>query len=85
MGTKRKEKRESIYYTTKKLIPLCANCHSLEHRTGDHLLLLCDKWHRKLPGNQKYKNPNDAFSNNCLETYGVQKNYYLKWYLTDSN
>jgi hypothetical protein len=79
-----KKKRNSIYYTTKKLIPLCANCHSLEHRTGEHLVKLCGKWHSKLPGNQKYKNPNDLFSKQCLENYRVQKNYYLKWYLTNS-
>lgn len=80
-----KKKRKRNYYTTRKLIPLCANCHSLEHRTGRHLLLLCGKWHHKLPGNQKYKNPNDIFSTHCLETYRVQKNYYLKWHLTHPN
>lgn len=32
-----KKNRKLAYYKTKKLRPLCANCHSLEHRTGDHL------------------------------------------------
>ena len=78
-----KKKRNLNYYQTKQLVPLCANCHNLEHRKGDHLLKMCGQWHQKLPGNQKYKNPGDIFSKNCLETYRVQKAYYLKWYLTD--
>ena len=61
---------------------MCANCHSLEHRTGEHLLEVCGKWHKKLPGNQKYKNPDIIFQKHCPETYRVQKNYFLKWHLS---
>nr|YP_009367654.1 putative LAGLIDADG homing endonuclease [Pseudocharacium americanum]YP_009367743.1 putative LAGLIDADG homing endonuclease [Ignatius tetrasporus]ARK14629.1 putative LAGLIDADG homing endonuclease [Pseudocharacium americanum]ARK14718.1 putative LAGLIDADG homing endonuclease [Ignatius tetrasporus] len=82
----RKHARNKIYYSTKKLQPICANCHSLEHRTGEKLQQKCGIWHKKLPGNQKYKNPNDIFTYDCVETWGialraidrVQKNYYLK-------
>lgn len=82
IGTKKK--RNKKYYTTKDLIPLCANCHSLEHRSGEHLLNMWGQWRRKLPGNQKYKIPEEIFSNKCLETYRLQKIYYLKWYLKSS-
>jgi len=36
-------------------------------------------------GNQKDKDPNTILSKNCIETYRVQKNYYLKWYLKNPN
>lgn len=80
-----KNNRTSEYYRTKDLQPMCANCHSLEHRTGEHLQKICGKWHKKIPGNQKYINPSEIFSRNCSETYRVQKNYYLKWYLKESS
>lgn len=79
-----KNKRNKVYYTTKNLIVLCANCHSLEHRSGEHLLNMCGQWRRKIPGNQKYKNPGDIFSSKCFESYRLQKVYYLKWYLKNS-
>lgn len=79
-----KKNRQPAYYQTQKFKPLCANCHSLEHRTGDHLLKKCGAWRTKLPNNQKYKNPDEIFSNNCPDTYRVQKNYYLKWFLQSS-
>ena len=69
------------YYTSPDLETMCGNCHSLEHRTGEKLQAKCGKWHVRLPGNQIYENPDDIFSNNCPETYRVQKNYYLKWIL----
>ena len=31
-----KKSRNKKYYTSKQLQPLCANCHSLKHRTGDN-------------------------------------------------
>lgn len=71
------------YYQTKQLSLLCANYHSLKHRTKHDLWKICGQWRTKLPGNQNYKNPNDMFSTNCPETYRLQKVYYLKWYLTD--
>lgn len=77
--------RETDYYKTKRLSPLCANCHSLEHRTGNHLLKMCGQWRRKLPGTQKYKNPDQIFSTCCQETYRMQKQYYIKWYLTSKD
>jgi predicted HNH restriction endonuclease len=80
-----KNKRNPVYYNTPDLKPLYANCHSLEHRTGGRLLEMCGQWHRRLPGNQKYKDPGLIFSNNCPETYRVQKTYYLKWHLTSSD
>ncbi len=79
-----KKKRNKIYFTSNELQPLCANCHSLKHRNGKRLIKLCGQWRNKLPGNQKYKNPDLIFSKNCLETYRLQKIYYLKWYLKDS-
>lgn len=77
-----KNDRNPIYYRTTGLKPICANCHSLEHRTGDRLLNMCGQWRKKLPGNQKYKNPDDIFTENCPETYSLQKVYFLKWHLT---
>lgn len=46
---------------------------------------ICGTWKKKLPGNQKYKNPNLIFSKNCNETYRLQKVYYLKWHLESQN
>lgn len=62
---------------------MCANCHSLEHRTGERLLNMCGKWHKRLPpnANREFKDPNDIFSSNCSKNYTMQKNYYLKWHL----
>nr|ALO21325.1 putative HNH homing endonuclease [Chlorogonium capillatum] len=68
------------YYRTPNLQPLCANCHSLEHRTGEKLYLKCGSWHISLPPNREYENPNDIFSKSCPKTYRVQKNYFLKWH-----
>ena len=76
--------RTSSYFSA-QVEPICANCHSLEHRTGEKLRNKCGQWSRRLPGNQKYKNPSDIFRLNYPETYRVQKNYYLKWHLTDSS
>nr|YP_009773673.1 putative HNH homing endonuclease [Uronema confervicola]QIZ74193.1 putative HNH homing endonuclease [Uronema confervicola] len=76
-----KNSRNKEYYTTTEVTPICANCHSLEHRTGEKLRNKCGIWHEKLPGNQKYKNPDDIFMLGCPETYRVQKEYYLKWHL----
>lgn len=69
------------YYRAKDLKPLCANCHSLEHRTGEHLLDICGIWHTKNAPNRKHKNPGDIFCADCADTYRVQKNYFLKWHL----
>jgi hypothetical protein len=79
-----RDARNSIYFRS-EVEPICANCHSLEHRTGEKLRDKCGQWHIKLPGNQKYQNPCDIFSLNCPETYRVQKNYFLKWHFTDSS
>lgn len=49
-----KAKRNAAYYQTQNLQPMCANCHSLEHRRGDILLKKCGQWHQNLPGNQTY-------------------------------
>jgi len=76
-----KNKRNPEYYQTPNLTELCANCHSLEHRTGEHLLRMCGKWHIKLPIARKYSNPDDIFSSNCKENYRLQKSYFLKWHL----
>nr|ALO63168.1 putative HNH homing endonuclease [Chloromonas perforata]ALO63170.1 putative HNH homing endonuclease [Chloromonas perforata] len=76
-----KNNRNAEYYRTPDLKPICANCHSLHHRSGERLLKKCGKWHIRLPGNQKYQNPDDIFSDNCSETYRVQKEYFLKWHL----
>lgn len=75
-----KTKRHASYYQEQNITPICANCHTLEHREGTHLLNDCGAWHRKLPGNRKYKNPSDIFNTNCVEKYQLQKDYYLKWY-----
>jgi hypothetical protein len=80
-----KNSRTVEYYNTQNIEPKCTNCHSLEHRTGEILQNNCGKWHIKLPGNQKHKNPDDIFFNNCTDTFRVQKNYYLKWHLTSPN
>jgi hypothetical protein len=57
----------------------------MEHRSGEEQLQKIGQWRKKLPGNQAYKDPDLIFSENCLETYRTQKNYFLKWYLTDQN
>lgn len=80
-----KDNRNLIYYRTKDLKPMCANCHSLKHRTGERLMKICGQWHIKSPENQKYKDPSLIFSANCSETYRLQKVYYLKWYLTNAD
>jgi 5-methylcytosine-specific restriction endonuclease McrA len=80
-----KKERNPIYYKTKELTELCANCHSLEHRTGDHLFEKIGVWRKKLPGNQKYKNPDEIFTANCTSNYRVQKDYFLKWHLQNNS
>jgi hypothetical protein len=77
-----KTKRNVTYYQTADITPMCSNCHSLIHRQGEKSLNKCGAWRNGLPGNQKYKNPSDIFSENCAETYRVQRNYYLKRHLT---
>jgi predicted HNH restriction endonuclease len=39
-----KNQRNSIYYRTTDLKPMCANCHSIQHRTGERLISFCGKW-----------------------------------------
>lgn len=81
-----KKKGTPEYYQTTDIQPLCANCHTLEHRTGEHLQNACGLWKRKrLPKQLKYKNPNDIFTNPCLETYRLQKKYYIRSVLTGPN
>lgn len=81
-GTQKKGTPE--YNQTKNIQPLCANCHTLEHRTGEHLRNNCGLWKRKRrPKNLKYKNPNDIFTDPCPETYRLQKKYYIHSVLTD--
>lgn len=74
-----KNQRNKSYYTDSNLQPLCANCHTLEHRSGEHLQKLCGTWLRRKPRkNLKYTNPLDIFMENCPETYRLQKSYFLK-------
>lgn len=74
-----KLQRKKSYYTHSEIIPLCANCHTLEHRSGEHLKEICGSWDRtRCPGNLKYKNPFDIFQENCPESYRLQKTYFLK-------
>lgn len=81
-----KKKRNPDYYRTTALQPLCANCHSLEHRTGEHLKQNCGVWKKKkLPLNLKLKNPECMFTNPCFETYTLQKKYYICWILSSPN
>jgi len=77
-----KGNRTSGYYRTQNIIPLCANCHSLEHRTGERLFSICGKWKNIIPLNVKYSNPHKIFSENCEENYRMQKKYYLKCILS---
>lgn len=77
--------RTSEYYTTEDIQPMCANCHSLQHRTGEKLCDACGKWYRSLPRTLKHKNPDNIFSDNCSDTYRLQKSYFLKWYLKSSS
>lgn len=80
-----KNNRNSNCNQTMKIIPLCANCHSLQHRIGEHLQMNCGLWKRKgFPPNLKYTNPNDIFVNPCLETYRLQKKYYIHWILSST-
>lgn len=69
-----KDARKVEYYRERELTEICANCHSLEHRTGEHLAgsESCGKWHRSSPLNLKYKNPADLFSPNCTENHTLQ-------------
>jgi hypothetical protein len=76
-----KKNRNPTYYKT-PVSPICANCHSIEHRTGEKLKLMCGQWHRAFPRNLKYKDPSEIFTEDCPETYRLQKEYYLKWILT---
>lgn len=78
-----KNKRNPIYYKAKGIKTMCANCHSLEHRTGERLLNMCGQGTRGHISTKslKYPNPTDIFTKNCSETYRLQKNYYLKWHL----
>ena len=79
-----KLQRKKSYYTNVNIQPMCANCHSLQHRTGEHLENCCGQWHRQSRAyKRKYENANDMFSTNCMETYQLQKQYYLKWICKD--
>jgi 5-methylcytosine-specific restriction endonuclease McrA len=76
-----KKKRKATYYKT-PVSPICANCHSIEHHTGETQLSICGQWQRSLPGNRKYKDPSEIFTEDCPETYRLQKAYFLKWVLS---
>lgn len=80
-----KNNRNPHYYRTTSIVPLCANCHTLEHRTGERLQNQCGIWKKKLHTNLKYKNPDKIFTNICPETYRLQKNYFIRWALTGPN
>lgn len=73
--------RKKPYYTDSRIEPKCANCHSLKHRSGEPLLKECGAWHKKLPPNRKYEQPDAIFCDNCPETRQLQKDYFLKWHL----
>lgn len=81
-----KNSRNAAYYKAKGIKPMCANCHSLEHRTGVHLLEMCGEGTQGRISTEKlkYPNPTDIFTKNCPETYQLQKVYYLKWHLKGS-
>lgn len=83
MTTAAKNTRE--YVTSKDLKVLCANCHSLEHRTGDHLKVECGQWRKNPPNYVSYSNPDDIFSDDCPFDFRVQKNYYIKWHLKSAD
>lgn len=76
-----KPKESSTYYTTTDVEVICANCHTLKHRVGDHLMEQCGRWRRKPPIQLSYDNPSDIFSNDCPFDYKTQKKYYLRWHL----
>lgn len=76
-----KAQRTSQYFQSPNVIVLCRNCHSLEHRTGDHLQRTCGAWRTKRPSNLLYNPPGKIFNRNCKETYTTQKRYFLKWHL----
>lgn len=78
-----KNKRNPVYYKAKGIKPMCANCHSLEHRTGERLLKMCGQGTQGhiSTNSLKYPNPTDIFTKNCSETFVLQKTYYLKWHL----
>jgi 5-methylcytosine-specific restriction endonuclease McrA len=78
-----KDERKIEYYRERELTEICANCHSLKHRTGEHLEKICGKWRSTPPLNLKYQNPADLFSPSCPEIHTLQKNYFLKWNLRD--
>jgi hypothetical protein len=72
-----KTQRKKSYYTDSEIQPLCANCHTLEHRSGEHLKNFCGIWLRRKPsGNLKYKNPFEIFRENCPENSRLQKSYF---------
>lgn len=77
-----KKSRNPIYYHSKDIQPLCANCHSCKHRDGKRLIVKCGTWQKKVPTNAKYLNPALIFVNPCEESFHLQKEYYLKWVLT---
>jgi hypothetical protein len=86
IDTGTKSKRNPDYYRTTAIEPLCANCHTLKHRTGEHLKNNCGLWKKKrLPSNLKLSNPDSMFTNPCLETYRLQKKYYICWILSNPN
>jgi hypothetical protein len=81
-----KSKRNPDYYRTINIEPLCANCHTLRHRTGEHLKKDCGLWRkRRLPSILKFRNPDCMFTNPCFETYRLQKKYYICWVLSSPN
>lgn len=80
-----KNRRKPDYYRTMSIVACCANCHTLEHRTGEHLQNDCGLWKAGLPTNLKYRNPDHIFTNPCPETYRLQKRYFICWVLSGPN
>lgn len=79
-----KAQRTKAYYRT-EVTPMCSNCHSLEHRSGEKLKESCGLWHRVgIPKNLKYADPGKIFNSNCNETYQLQKVYFCRWHLRNS-
>lgn len=76
-----KDARNPNYFQSSQLEVMCRNCHSLAHRTGEHLQAKCGTWRPHPPGTQRYENPDEIFSADCKEDFRMQKNYYLKWVL----
>ncbi len=73
------------YVTTTDLEVLCANCHTLQHRTGEDLRDSCGIWHIKPPTVLSYNNPDDIFSDDCPFDFRTQKRYFMKWHLKNKD